>query len=345
MLRKKQVYRIVLIVLVVILVAIVGSVMYYKSVTNNPLKINEDFLEIEIEGGEGFNSLLEKLDDTGALRNKFFLKLDNKINKREINIIEGKYRIEKGSTYISILEYIQSKDASKGEIIVTIPEGYNIEKMANYFSENNIFAKEEFLEAINSYPVPEYIKTDSNRKYNLEGYLYPDTYFFNEGFSADDVINTMLKRFETVILEIESEKGIEISNTDIDTLIIKASLVEKEVREDEERRKVASVIENRLKKNMKLEFCSTINYIIGYEKAVLYNSDLTVDSPYNTYKYYGIPEGPISSPGRSSIEAILNPEKTDYLFFVLTADDKTHHFSTTMEEHENARKEAESKRK
>lgn len=342
MLKKKQIYGIVL---ALMLIVIVGIFMHYKSVINNPLKINGDFLELEIENGEGFNSLLEKLDDMGVLRNKLFLKLDNKIKNREINMIAGKYKIQKDSTYVSILEHIQSKDASRGEIIVTIPEGYSIERMADYFSENNIFTKEEFLEAIKEYKIPEYIKKDLNRKYNLEGYLYPDTYFFNERFTAYDVIEAMLKRFETVISEIESEKGIEISGVDLDTLIIKASLVEKEVREDEERRKVASVIENRLKKNMKLEFCSTINYIIGYEKTVLYNSDLAVDSPYNTYKYYGLPEGPVSSPGRSSIEAVLNPEKTDYLFFVLTADDKTHHFSTNLEEHENARKEAESKRK
>lgn len=342
MLKKKQIYGIVL---ALMLIVIVGIFMHYKSVINNPLKINGDFLELEIENGEGFNSLLEKLDDMGVLRNKLFLKLDNKIKNREINMIAGKYKIQKDSTYVSILEHIQSKDASRGEIIVTIPEGYSIERMADYFSENNIFTKEEFLEAIKEYKIPEYIKKDLNRKYNLEGYLYPDTYFFNEGFTAYDVIEAMLKRFETVISEIKSEKGIEISGADLDTLIIKASLVEKEVREGEERRKVASVIENRLKKNMKLEFCSTINYIIGYEKTVLYNSDLAVDSPYNTYKYYGLPEGPVSSPGRSSIEAVLNPEKTDYLFFVLTADDKTHHFSTNLEEHENARKEAESKRK
>lgn len=342
MVKKKKIF---LIFIAVCFVCIIAMGIRYKSIVNRPLKNDEETVEIVIDDGDGFNTLLEKLENEGKLRDKLVLKINNKINKRVVNLIPGTYEVDTNSSFVSLLEELESEDFNKGEITITIPEGYNIDKMAEYFEENKIISKNEFIEAVKNYKVPDYVKADENKKYNLEGYLYPDTYFLNEGFTANDLIETMLLRFREVISDIETKKGIKISDTDMETIITKASLVEKEVRVEEERPKVASVIENRLKKGMKLEFCSTINYVIGYEKTTLYNSDLTVESPYNTYKYYGLPVGPISSPGEASIEAVLSPSNTEYLFFVLTEDEKTHHFSTTLEEHEKAKKEAEEKRK
>ena len=151
----------------------------------------------------------------------------------------------------------------------------------------------------------------------------------------------MLDNFKVRLKEIEKETGKDIQSSEIEKLIIKASLVEKEAVLDEERAKVASVIENRLKKKMKLEFCSTVNYVVGYDgKELLKNSDIKVDSPYNTYKYSGLPAGPICNPGKESIVAALEPENTNYLFFVsLKNQNGKQYFSTTAEEHERVKKE------
>jgi UPF0755 protein len=120
---------------------------------------------------------------------------------------------------------------------------------------------------------------------------------------------------------------------DVYDVVIIASLIEREVREDEERPLVASVVYNRLEQGMKLEFCSTVQYILGEPQAVLSIADTRIESPYNTYLNPGLPPGPICSPGEAAIKGALNPEDTDYLYFVLKSKDaKTHNFAATYEE-------------
>ena len=138
---------------------------------------------------------------------------------------------------------------------------------------------------------------------------------------------------------------LDISDDELEDLIIKASLIEKEVKESSEKPIVSSVINNRLNKDMKLQFCSTVNYVIGYkDHEVLTYNDIEIDSPYNTYKYMGLPVGPIASPGKDSIIAALKPKDTEYLYFVLSEDNKTHYFSKTEEEHNAAKQKAEKAR-
>lgn len=343
--ERKKLIKIIVIIFLFVIITICGIFINYNSVINKPLKSQSETISITVETGDGFNSLLNTLESQGILRNIKYIKIYEKLNKQDYNIIPGTYEIKNDISLSELIKILQTEDLKSNQVKVTIPEGYNIEKMAEYLEKEGIFTKDQFISAVKDYSVPEYVKVDSNKKYTLEGYLFPDTYYLDKDASPDDLIKMMLSGFEKAINQIKDDTKIEIKNEDIETIITKASLVEKEVRIDSERKTVASVIENRLKKGMKLEFCSTINYIIGYEKVVLYNSDLTVDSPYNTYKYSGLPIGPISSPGIESIKAVLQPDKTDYLFFVLTEDDKSHHFSKTLQEHEAAKKEAEAKRK
>lgn len=342
--KKGKIIKIIVAVFLLVISIIFVFFINYNSVINKPLKSTSDTLAITVESGEGFNSLLNKLNNQGNLRNLTYIKINEKLHKQDYSIIPGSYEINSDISLSELLKLLQTEDLEKNQVKVTIPEGYNIEKMAEYFEKEGLFTKDDFISAVKKYNIPDYVKDNPHKKYNLEGYLYPDTYYLNKDVTPDELIEIMLSRFDEVITQIKDETKIEIKNEDIETIITKASLVEKEVKLDSERKKVASVIENRINKGMKLEFCSTINYIIGYEKVVLYNSDLTVDSPYNTYKYLGLPVGPISSPGIESIKAILQPDTTDYLYFVLTEDDKSHHFSKTLEEHEAAKKEAEAKR-
>lgn len=344
--RKNKNFRKRIIVFITILVILFGGLfIYYNNIVNRPLKGEKDLVSIEVKEGEGLYTLLENLDNKSLLRSKLLIKVNLKLSNKEIKIVPGTYEVSSDISLDELLKTLETEDLDKNQIKVTIPEGYNIDKIAEALEKSGLFTKEEFINAVKKYPLPEFVKADNGKKYNLEGFLYPDTYFFNKDVKADEVIKTMITKFESVLEDIQKETGKTVKNEDIEELVIKASLIEKEARLDEERALVASVIENRIKKGMKLEFCSTINYVIGYDKAVLSYNDLNIESQYNSYKYTGLPVGPVASPGIVSLKAALQPKETEYLYFVLTEDDKSHHFSKTFEEHEKARVEAEEKRK
>ena len=344
--NKRPLIIIRTITLVILATIVIGGMFFYKSIVNSPLNTAEDTLSIEVNDGEGFNTLLNRLDADGVIRNKLFIKLNLKLNKITPKIIPGTYQVKKDATLYEIIKILETEDVASNEVSVTIPEGYDIESIASEFESSGLFTKEEFLKAIKEYPIPEYVKKNNQKKYNLEGYLYPDTYFFKKDANVNDVISVMVNKLQEVLSELEVETGKTVKSEDIENLIIKASLVEKEAKLDEERGKVASVIENRLAKGMKLEFCSTVNYVIGHKgHEILSYKDIEIDSPYNTYKYAGLPIGPLASPGKVSIKAALQPEQTEYLYFVLTADNESQHFSKTEQEHDAAKLEAETKRK
>jgi len=223
-------------------------------------------------------------------------------------------------------------------IKVTIPEGYNIDEIGNKLEKQGIIKKEDFIKSIKEYKTPSFVKEDKNRKYSLEGYLFPDTYEFFKGMQGDKIIDKMLDRFNYVIKEIEKENNIKIKDEDMDKLISMASVIEKEAEKDAERGKVASVFYNRIDKKMKMESCATVLYALGYHKDKLYYKDLKIKSPYNTYLNTGLPIGPICSPGKNSIKAALNPEKTDYLYFV-SKNNGTHFFTKNYNDFLKVKKE------
>ena len=342
---KVKKFRIKLIILLLIIIAIVGSLNYYNYTIEKPLKTNKDIIAITIGEGEGFYNLLDRLDEEGILRNKTLIKLNLKLNNQSLDIVPGTYEIK---TNISLDELIDTlKNTShKGDISVTIPEGYDIDEMSELFEEQGIFSKNEFIQAVKEYPLPSYIKSDSNKKYNLEGYLFPDTYFVNKDITPEEFITLMISEFDATIKSIEDEEGITISNEKLEEIVTIASLIEEEAEVEEERALISSVIYNRLNKGMKLKFCSTINYAWGEHLSQVLNKHLEVDSPYNTYKNVGLPVGPISNPGKKSLIAAIEPANTDYLYFMLLYNQGgKHHFSATGEEHERVKLEEEAKAK
>lgn len=332
----------------IIVILLITGLLYYKNVVNQPFKTNESKISFKVTEGEAFNTLLDELDKSGVLKNKFLVKLKCKSNNYNIQLLPGTYEID---SEISLEEFINSiqQESKNGNVVeVTIPEGFTIEKIADRFSEKGLYTKDEFLDAIKNYPLPDYVKSNSKKKYNLEGYLYPDTYFFTKDTKPEDAIKLMVEEFEKALKKAEKETGTKLNKDDIEELVVKASLVEREGYLNEERPLIASVINNRLKKDMALEFCSTVNYIIGYDKdnTVLSNNDIKVNSPYNTYKNKGLPVGAIASPGYASIKACLAPSDTDYLYFMRLYDQGgKHHFSSTYEEHRKVQLEEEAKAK
>lgn len=342
---KRKIKIILSIILLIIIAAALSFLFYFKSVCKRPMDIDRT-ISLEVSEGEGLSNIIEKLDSKGYLRNKYIVKLKIRMDYKIVNIIPGTYKISKNVSISKLIKLLQTEDIKNNMVEITVPEGYSIDNMAELYEKKGLFSKDEFISAVKGYKLPSYVKDNKQKKYNLEGYLYPNTYYFNKKSTPDEVIDTMIKEFESVLTEAEDETGCKVEDKDVENLIIRASLIEREVKAQDEKAIVSSVINNRINKKMKLQFCSTVNYVIGYKgHEVLSYDDIKIDSPYNTYKYEGLPVGPIASPGKASIIAALKPASTDYLYFVLSEDNKTHYFSKTEEEHNKAKAKAEANRK
>lgn len=343
--KKKK--RILLLIVVLLVAVIIGGFEYYDEIIEKPLESDKEKIEITVDEGESFYSLLDKLSSIGVLKNKEVIKLNLKLDKKNnINLVPGEYEVNTNVTLKELIKILETEDFSKNRISVTIPEGYDIEEMANVFEESGLFSKDDFLNAVKNHELPSYVKKDENKKYNLEGYLFPNTYFLDKDISPDEVISLMISEFEKTLENVEKETGVTIKEEEIEKIMIIASLVEEEAELDEERDLVSSVIYNRLEKGMKLEFCSTINYAWGEHLPQVLNKHLEIDSPYNTYKNEGLPVGPITNPGEKSIIAAVKPAQTDYLYFMLLYNQGgKHHFSNNGAEHEKVKHEEEAKAK
>lgn len=173
------------------------------------------------------------------------------------------------------------------------------------------------------------MKDDPDKRYNLEGFLFPDTYNFDAGVKPEYIIETMIKRFEEIWSKVST--GFNIKSEDIEKVITVASIIEKEARVDKDRPLVASVIYNRLAQDMPLQIDATVIYAHGYYIENVRNRHLAIESKYNTYLHDGLPVGPICNPGVASIEAALNPAKTDYLFYLLASDNE-HYFTNNYDD-------------
>jgi UPF0755 protein len=202
-------------------------------------------------------------------------------------------------------------------IRITLPEGWSSRQMAALLEQNAVTSAQEFLRIVD--------------EKKLEGYLFPDTYFFEQGLPAQQVVQRLQKRFDEVVPADFAAKAKALKLTERQ-LVTLASLVEKEARIAAERPLIAGVYLNRIRKRMRLEADPTVQYALGEWKSRLTYQDLDVQSPYNTYRHAGLPPGPIASPGLDSLKAAANPQKSDYLFFFADGTG-AHIFSRTYQEH------------
>lgn len=299
--------------------------MNYSVFAEN-LKINgninkSDVVTIEIKKGMSVNSIAKILKEKGIVKNIFYFKFLIKLYNCEKSLMAGIYEFSSKDSYKKIIDKL--KQGKEKNILVNIPEGFDKFDIASRLSDNHLGEREVFLKLI--------------EEKNLEGYLYPDTYFFSESMTEEMIIKKMYDEF------LNKTKDLFTYGIDKEKIIILASIIEKEAKKDDERDIVSSVFYNRLKKNILLQSCATVQYAIkiktGKIKSRLLYKDLEVESEYNTYKYPGLPKGPICSPGIKSIIAAINPRETDYLFFLTSKKhDGSHIFSKNIIEHEKAKK-------
>ncbi len=209
---------------------------------------------------------------------------------------------------------------------LTIPEGKTVEQIAELVAGAKLATKDDFLAAVEQIGGKD---LESGVRWGLEGYLFPATYEIPEGSSAAEIVETLHQQAVERYGSIQIPEGHPLSLAEVITL---ASVVEREAMHAEERPIIAAIFLNRLQSEWKLESCATVQYILGVQKPILSLEDIAIESPYNTYRLTGLPPGPIGSPGLASIQAVLHPAQTDFLFFVAGADGR-HIFSRTFDEH------------
>ena len=310
--------------IIIILVIFISFLLTFVSIINKPLK-NDSNIVIRVNEGDSFYSIINSLSEEGKIKGVPFIKLYVKVLGKNIDIKQGEYVIENKFSLDELIETLTNESAIN-TVKFTIPEGYTIEDIAEKLENEGVCSKNDFLLAIKEYKLPSYVKIDSSKKYNLEGYLFPDTYLLKVGENPKEILTKMVSRFEEMLKKASEDTNTKINQDDIETVITIASIIEKEARIDSERPLISSVIVNRLNDGMMLQIDATVIYALGEHVETVLDKHLEVDSPYNTYRNYGLPIGPISNPGLESIKAALKPENTDYLFYVLQ-DEKTHYFT------------------
>jgi UPF0755 protein len=262
---------------------------------------------------------------------------------RSVALFRAVVSLEGAGGKLQAGEYVFSKAMTAREIIgklvrgetgyrqFTIPEGFTIDQIAALLESQNIVPAARF-KAYAAGAVPyDYINPAPNVKYKPEGFLFPDTYRISAGTGEEQIFKMMAAQFDRQFTPAMRNRAAEIGLS-VRQVVILASLVEKEAQLAQERPLIAGVFLGRLKKEMPLQSCATIQYILGYAKPELTVQDTELPSPYNTYQNMGLPPGPIASPGLAAIQAVLNPAATDYLYFVANKDG-SHVFSRTYEEH------------
>jgi UPF0755 protein len=238
------------------------------------------------------------------------------LSSKDTKLKSGRYKLQNINNVFNLIASLE-KGGLPEEISVTIPEGFTVKEIAKRLSENKIISDEQgFIE----YALP------------FEGFLFPDTYRFVKGEVFDSIVLKMRNRFQEILGD-ALESLPDNYGFSLEEVIILASIVEKEAKLDKDRPLVASVFLNRLSINMPLQADSTINYILHEHKEWLSKEDYEIDSPYNTYRYPGLPEGPISNPGRASVLAVLNAPESPYYYF-MTKPDGEAIFAKTLTEHE-----------
>lgn len=313
--------------IILLLVVIVVSASIFISTIKKPLKISGSEV-VNVEEGDSFYSIVSRLSNENKIKSPLLIKIYSKLTNLNLEVVPGNHTLEQSMSLKEMAEALK-ETSNANTVTITIPEGFTIDDIAVRVSENGICTKDEFLSAVKNYPLPSYVKDDPDKRYNLEGFLFPDTYNFDAGVKPEYIIETMIKRFEEIWSKVST--GFNIKSEDIEKVITVASIIEKEARVDKDRPLVASVIYNRLAQDMPLQIDATVIYAHGYYIENVRNRHLAIESKYNTYLHKGLPVGPICNPGAPSIKAALNPADTNYLFYLLASDD-AHYFTDNYDD-------------
>ncbi|MTI81211.1 MAG: endolytic transglycosylase MltG [Firmicutes bacterium] len=287
---------------------------------------------IEIPQNSTSGTVAAVLEEKGLIKNALVFRLYSRYKGWDSKIQTGEYQLAASMSTPEILKTLTS--GNQVFYTFTIPEGYTVEQIAQLLEDEGFGKKEKFLQLSregDDYQYP-FLNQQSGTKYLLEGYLFPDTYKVTKQSTEQDIIYMMLERFMQELEKIDFESKAKQMNLNVHQAVTIAAMIEKEALSDKDRPLISGVIQNRLEKGMPLQIDATVLYALGKHKEMVLNKDLEVDSPYNTYQVSSLPPGPIASPGSASLKAAVEPEDSDYLYYVAKPDG-SHAFSRTLTEH------------
>ena len=292
-----------------------------------------DTVSITVEPGDSMSQVVQRLNEAKLIEDGKGLPFLARLLGKDRHIQVGRYDFEKGVTLHRIFTKLISGDVALKQ--VTIPEGRTINQIAGILQREIQIDSSEFVRIATD---GQFTKSMGVQARNLEGYLFPDTYRFSWETAPEKVAQILVEQFRKIYADSLRGRADEINFT-LEEGVTLASMIEAEARDGDEREMISAVYHNRLRRGMLLQCDPTVIYALPELDRPLLLKDLEVDSPYNTYKYPGLPPGPICNPGKASILAALYPAQANYLYFVARGDG-THVFSSTLREHNNAKMKA-----
>ena len=296
----------------------------------------DPIMETKLVDAADIDYVAQRLKEGGLIEHEWLFKLFCTVTKSDIKMKPGTYTLDTDMDYRAVVANLGSTATNRATVTVTFTEGCTVDQIFEQLEKKGVASVEDLQDMAANHPykfsfLQEIPLGDYHR---LEGYLFPDTYDFYVGDDPKYVINKMLLNFDARFTDEMRERVTESGQSIYEILTI-ASLIEKETDGTDEKI-IASVIYNRLNSNETagmLQIDATLVYINGGRKPT--EADKEIDSPYNTYKYVGLPAGPIANPGMAAIRAAMNPDKTNYYYYVLNPESNRHEFSTNYRDHVN----------
>ncbi|SNS61335.1 UPF0755 protein [Bacillus sp. OK838] len=350
--EAKLVRKIIMITIasLILLIGIVGLVGFlYINSAMKPVDPDDDTIKkVKIPIGSSVNEISTLLEEQGIIKDarvfKYYIKFRN-----ESGFQAGEYKLSPSMPIEDIVTSIKTGKLMKEAVLkITIPEGKQLIQIADIIAmktdedPKKVFKElndKKFVKSMEK-KFPELLTSEIENKkvlYPLEGYLFPATYdFYEKKPTLESIVTEMLKKTEETLQAYEPQ--MDKSDYSVHQMLTFASLVEEEATAKVDRGKIASVFYNRMKEGMPLQTDPTVLYAKGSHKSKVYYKDLEVKSPYNTYKNKGLPPGPIANAGKTSIDAVLKPQKTDFLYFLATPEGEVL-YSKTLDDHNNKKAE------
>ncbi|MFC1749037.1 endolytic transglycosylase MltG [Pseudomonadota bacterium] len=336
--RKRRNYKLVFLILLILLASGAwGLYSNYQNLINSPVDPKNDTnVSLIIKKGESASAIAQNLYEKDLILDEGAFKIFLRLSNKDKEIVAGRFMLNQTLNVPEIVDILTDKE--RPESVVTIPEGYKVTDIDKKLTEEGIIEPSEFIQAVNDFSdFDKYAFLDeekiSDLIYPLEGYLFPDTYFIDaHDFYSENLIQLMLNNFENKIAEALNGQEPE---RDLSDIVIMASIVEREVRTSKDIPVVAGILWKRLDNAWVVGADATLLYL--KEDNEIDYFDLQEESPYNTRKNAGLPPGPISNPGLPALKATINPEDSDYWFYLTTLDTGEVIYSVSNEEH-NANK-------
>ncbi|MFH1597995.1 MAG: endolytic transglycosylase MltG [Patescibacteria group bacterium] len=327
-------------VTIIIIVLVIVGIFYLLQLTYQINSKNSDATDsvfFSIEPGQGVNEISFNLHEAGLIKSQFAFEVYLWFTRSESDLKAGEFQIGKDMSTKEVIRILVD-GSNSNESVIQIIEGWRVTEIAEYLAEKGIVSANDFVEAVSVQdsrtliPDKNYdFLSDRSLLADLEGYLFPDTYRVFKDSEAADIVEKMLDNFDSKLTQ-EMQQEIAKQGKTIFEIVTLASVLEKELRTDTDRKMAADLFYRRIAAGIPMQSDATVNYVTGKSMLQPTYTDTQTESPYNTYLYRGLPPGPICNPSLSSIQAAIYPEGNQYWYY-LNKPDGTTVFSKTLEEH------------